>query len=112
MQSQSHEATHHCQVPDPLERTFPELYGPWNTGILGQATVGLRVAGIVKHIDDVRAADTGRIVDPCVLEARLLSQLLRPGFCEFLHFRFRAEMQASCGARLDASGLQALVDPV
>src|SRR5437899_3126434 len=112
MQSQSHESTHHCQVPDPLERTFPKLYGPWNMGILGQSAICLRVAGIVKHINDVGAADARRIVDPCVLETRLLSELFRPGLREFFHFRFRAEMQASCGARLDASGLQTFVDPV
>src|SRR5262249_56144098 len=42
----------------------------------------------------------------------LIPQLLCALACKILHVILRAEVQAACGARLDASGLKAFADPV
>ena len=55
----------------------------------------------------MRAANARRIVNSGIGESGILAKLRRPCFRQFLHFRFRPEMQAARRARLDASRLEA-----
>src|SRR5258706_13917919 len=80
--------------------------------VLRKPAVSFRVGGVVKHIDDMRSANSRGVVHAGIRKAGLIAKLRRASFGEFLHFVLRSEMQAASGARLDARGFEPLAPAI
>src|SRR5258706_14755411 len=80
--------------------------------VLWQPSVSFRVLRVVKHIDDMRSANSRGVVHACIGKAGLIAKLSGARFGEFLHFALRSEMQAARGARLDARGFEPLAEVI
>src|SRR5215831_7018918 len=66
----------------------------------------------MQHVDHSRAAHSRRIVYARFRETVMIAKLLGPPLGNFLHIVLAAKVQASCGTRLDARGLQPFTDAV
>src|SRR5258708_36778809 len=80
--------------------------------VLWQPSVSFRVRRVVKHIDDMRSANSRGVVHAGIGKAGLIAKLSRASFGEFLHFVLRSEMQAARGARLDARRFEPLAQAI
>src|ERR1700678_1837956 len=106
MQGHADDSTHDRHVADPFERAFPNADEQRNLRILGKAAVFFGMLNIVQHIDHVRTADAGGIVDACVGMGSMLAQLSRAFLRDIYHVLFAAEMETSGGASLDTCRLK------
>src|ERR1700735_4945861 len=107
MPRQAHETADHRQIPQPFQRTFPQLNRVGDVRIFRQSAVQLRILGIVQHVDHMGAADSRWIVHTCVGKSRNIAQLFSARFGQLFHFRLGAEVQAAGGAGLNTGGFQA-----
>src|SRR4029077_13787618 len=87
----------------PLQRPLPHLDEERNGWVFGQTTVLLRLVFVVQHINHVRAADAGRIVNAGILVRAVGFELLRALVGQVQHVCLAAKVQAARGAGLDAS---------
>src|ERR1700722_19858084 len=92
------------EIAEPLERPLPETHRKRNVRIAGQTAVEFGILGIVQDVNDVSTADAGI--------TGIVAELLGAELSQFLHLVLGAEMQATGGARLDASGFEAFGYPV
>src|SRR5580698_3359 len=113
LRSESHEvhrhpnnATSHCEIPNPLQRSFPQPHRQRNLWIFRQAAIKFGILGIVQNINHMRSAHSGRIVHSCVGKSGHLTKLCRSRLRQFPHFRLRTEMEAARRACLNASRLE------
>ena len=98
--------------PIHLSGVFQSLTLHGTCGIFRQTAVRFRIAGVVKHVNDVCPANARRIVYAGLGETGLFTKLSRAFFRELFHLRLGAEMQTTGRARLDAGWLEPLRDPV
>src|SRR5260370_23446486 len=80
--------------------------------ILRQATIPFGMIDVVQNINDMRATDTGRIVNAGALIRCVLVKLLDPPLGQVLHVVLAAEVEATGRTGFDAGGLQAGAHPV
>src|SRR5260370_9344721 len=99
-------------VAKPLQRTFPEFYGPRNMRILRQAAVELRMRGVMQHVNDAGSANAVRIVTAGIREVGVVAKLFRAAFSKELHIVLAAKVQAARRAGFDAGGLEAFADAI
>src|SRR6266851_470309 len=92
------------------ENGFGELDRPGDVRVAGKA-VPLRMIAVRQHGDDSGTLDAGRIIERGVGKSVLL-ELLYPIFARGDHVLLGSKLEATGGARLDASRLEADLDPV
>src|SRR5438876_1735339 len=100
------QSSNHRNVAEPLQRAFPQLYGPRDVGIFRKAAVNFRLSRVMQDVDDAGSANARRIVHPGVREIGMLAKLLRALAGAVQHVVLGAEVQAARRAGLDARGLE------
>src|SRR2546422_2426755 len=110
MRENANDTAKHGQAAQPLERLLPELDRQRNCRIPGQ-TVLIGVIAKSKNGNDAGAANAGWIVHGCLSEPGSL-QLGHALVGRLEHLVFRAELQATGGARFNAGPLEAKRDAV
>src|SRR5256884_6741345 len=106
------QSSNHRNVAEPLQRAFPQLYGPRDVGIFGRAAVNFRLGRVMQNINDTGAADAWRIVHSGVREIGMLAKLLRAPFGKKPHILLTAEVQTARRAGLDARRLEPFADAI
>jgi len=67
VQERTENAANKQRIAEPFQRAFPNRHGPRDLRVFGEP-VRLRLIGTSQNIDDMRAADAGRIVHSCRIE--------------------------------------------
>src|SRR3989440_1584035 len=106
------QSSNHRNVAEPLQRAFPQLYGPRDVGIFGKAAVNFRLGRVMQNINDTGAADAWRIVHAGIRVVRMLAKLFRAPFGKKLHILLAAEVQTARRAGLDARRLEPFADAI
>src|SRR5436309_14841543 len=71
------QSPNHRNVAEPLQRAFPQLYGPRDVGIFRKTAINFQLGRVMQNINHAGAANARRIVDASVREMRMLAKLLR-----------------------------------
>src|SRR5438445_7542093 len=106
------QSSNHPNVAEPLQRAFPQLYGPRDVGILRNAAVTFRLGGAVQYVDDAGSANARRSVHSGVRAIGMLAKLLRAPFGKKPHILLTAEVQPARRAGLDARRLEPFADAI
>src|SRR4030095_1651929 len=98
------------KVAQPLQRPFPEPYGPGNMRVSWQP-IGFWTVGVSENVNHISPSHTRRIVNAGLLKS-IPAQLLCPSFGLVEHVFATTKAQAVGRTGLDASGFQAYRSPV